>query len=214
MQHNIRVQKDADPLGCLGDLGWYVVRIALLVVVGGAKDNNNYEDAAISAQVTDYQLNDEGVPVDATCLVWFRNNVVLSFHCGFGSHFRQYVHVVGTKGGATMDDFVLPKSHPLQYQINSMNLTQYDLITEHDCQQVVVGENNNDSEDVQEVLMWNTFSHLAKAVDANGGWDNSNSCDDSVTGALVQSQITAANQKVLGALMESIQKGSAKIEIT
>lgn len=28
-QQNVRAKKDADPLGCLGDLGWYCVRAAL-----------------------------------------------------------------------------------------------------------------------------------------------------------------------------------------
>lgn len=30
LQDNIRVKPDLDPLGCLGDLGWYNTRIALL----------------------------------------------------------------------------------------------------------------------------------------------------------------------------------------
>ena len=228
LRHNIRVQKDADPLGCLGDLGWYVIRLALLVVMGynnnnsSSSNNNNvkvtYENVAISAQVVDYQVNEEGIPMDATCLVWFRNNIVLSFHCGFGSHFRQYVHVVGTKRGATMDDFVLPKAHPLTYQIQAMELTKYDLITEHEYEQVTIGaandENSNNSE-VQEVHMWRNFSRFSKALDANEGWgDDSSSSADGVLGAARElSQISTANQKILDALMASIQQGGAKVAI-
>ena len=194
LQNNVRVKKDGDLLGCLGDLGWYVVRLALLVVGPEAKLK--------SAHVTDYQVNDCGIPIDTTCLVHFSNNVVLSFHCGFKSHFRQYVKVVGTKAGASMNDFVLPKLHPVTYQIESMGLTEFDLITEHEMK-----EEEFDGP-VQEALMWDTFARLANAIDAEGWTGTSEDCQQ----ALNLSRISTENQKILDALMTSIAKGGVKVE--
>ena len=63
--NDIRVLKDGDPLGCLGDLGWYCVRLALLVFgkLGSSR--------ALTAQVVDFRLNDAGVPICASCFVHF-----------------------------------------------------------------------------------------------------------------------------------------------
>ena len=84
-----------------------------------------------------------------------------------------------------------------------MGLTEFDLITEHDCRVEEFGG------PVQEVLMWKAFSRLAKAIDANGWNGDSDDCQT----ALELSQVSAANQKVLDALMTSIQNGGTKVEM-
>ena len=63
-KYNIRLLKDCDPFGCIGDLGWYCVRIALVLMKGINKK-------ATSAQVTNVKCNDDGVPIDANCVVHF-----------------------------------------------------------------------------------------------------------------------------------------------
>lgn len=63
---NIRARKDGDPHGCVGDLGWYCIRYALMVFGKlGAKVK--------SAQVVDFELTKHGVPQDATCVVRFED---------------------------------------------------------------------------------------------------------------------------------------------
>lgn len=192
---DIRVKRNGDALGCLGDLGWYIVRAALLAF--------GPECPVTSAQAVDYTLNSEGVPIDATCIVKFKENKVLCFHCGFSAQFRQYVKVIGTDSWAEMDDFVLPKKHPVSYKVHSMNLTQYDLITEHTCH-----EEEFDGP-VQEVLMWQTFSKVIKAFETEGGWQSSSvECQE----AHALAQLSMDTQKVLDFLMGSIAKDGAKIE--
>jgi len=70
--NNIRCHKDMDPLGAIGDLGWYCVRFAVMVF--GQVDNA----APTRVKVVDYTCNDQGVPMDATCLVKFEK--VTSVH--------------------------------------------------------------------------------------------------------------------------------------
>jgi predicted dehydrogenase len=61
---NIRASKEGDPHGCIGDLGWYCIRYALMVF---GKLGSGYK----SSRVVDFKLNKHRVPVDATCVVQF-----------------------------------------------------------------------------------------------------------------------------------------------
>lgn len=68
-KNDIRTKKEGDFLGCVGDLGWYCVRMGLLVFTGS--DASVLKGSVTDVQVTQFQLNDEGVPLDADCLVYF-----------------------------------------------------------------------------------------------------------------------------------------------
>ena len=62
---NVRCQKDADPLGCIGDLGWYCVYMALLVF------HATHSARPIASRTVDFKCTEDGVPIDATCIVYF-----------------------------------------------------------------------------------------------------------------------------------------------
>lgn len=62
--NNIRCSTSGDPMGCVGDVGWYCVRMALLVFA---------PSQPLTMQVVDWTCTDEGVPMDATCLVKFQH---------------------------------------------------------------------------------------------------------------------------------------------
>lgn len=62
---NIRCQKDAEPLGCMGDLGWYCVYMALLIF------NASASARPVAARVVDFECTPDGVPIDASCVVYF-----------------------------------------------------------------------------------------------------------------------------------------------
>jgi predicted dehydrogenase len=63
--NNIRCQKGGDPMGCVGDLGWYCVYMAVLVF------RTTSSARPIACKVMDFTCTDEGVPIDASCLVYF-----------------------------------------------------------------------------------------------------------------------------------------------
>jgi hypothetical protein len=77
---DIRARKDGDPHGCIGDLGWYCIRYALVVF---EKLGSKVE----SAQVVDFEVNKHGVPIDATCVVQFQNvstgSGIIKYACTF-----------------------------------------------------------------------------------------------------------------------------------
>lgn len=57
-------ENGGDPLGCIGDVGWYCVRLALHVF--------GSDHVPVRARVTDFALNEQNVPMDATCIVEFQ----------------------------------------------------------------------------------------------------------------------------------------------
>jgi predicted dehydrogenase len=197
---NIRASAEGDPLGCIGDLGWYCVRLALLV----------FPTKPISAQVVDCKLNDEGVPINASCFVHFDDNRLLAFHCGFLTPLRQTAVICGSKAIVSLDDFVLPFGAPLHFELHSQSLTQYDLITRDDK---VIFE--ADTGPVQEVLMWQKFAKLAKVV---GSVDIASTCcwageNQEFQEANDLAVTTLVNQSVMHALMQSIASGGSKVNI-
>ena len=95
---NIRVNSKLEPLGALGDLGWYCVRISLCCCGG---------DLPVRVRATLFEQKN-GVPVDLRGDLIFSNSRTASFHCSFNTTLEQSCRISGTKGALTLDDFVLP----------------------------------------------------------------------------------------------------------
>jgi predicted dehydrogenase len=68
-QNDIRTKKNLDFMGCIGDLGWYCTRMGLLVFSGA--DARNLKGLVTGVQTARYELNDDGVPLVAECIVHF-----------------------------------------------------------------------------------------------------------------------------------------------
>merc|ERR1712194_843938 len=218
-ENDVRVKKDADCLGCIGDLGWYCVRMGLLVFTGS--DADLLRGAAMEAQVTRCHLNEEGVPLDAGCLVHFSANRVLSFHCSFLHPLNQTVRVSGTGSDYTaiMTDPVLPRrGDTLSYSLVRQDLVQYDEITTEERIEIQV-----DNSQVQEVCMWDNFATWARKIDSEVVTvDEKNGPRFSLRWKGESAEVKAANamglysmqtQMVVDALMQSIQLGGTKVEI-
>lgn len=189
-QNDIRTKIDGDPMGCIGDLGWYCIRMALLI----------FPTKPASARVVDFKLTSDGVPISASCLVHFEGDRVLVFQCGFLTPLRQSLDICGSKRRINMDDYVLPKGAPLQFDLHTMSLTENDLLTIHD-KDIVLCE----AGPVQEVLMWQNFSRFVRSVRAGSHqW-----AGDEAVSAIANAEMSLMNQKVLNALIDSIRLAEA-----
>ena len=93
----------ADPLGCLGDLGWYCVRAGLLAF--------GTDRPPVSAACVVVEENGAGVPVDCTGSCYFDadGQKALHFHCSYLHPLQQRLAVVGDRTVLTCDDFVIPR---------------------------------------------------------------------------------------------------------
>ncbi len=103
LMQNIRSSSDLEPLGCLGDLGWYNVRFSLWVL-----------QEQLPERVTGCLLSQQGrgsrgpVPMEFSGELFFAGGVSASFYCSFRTEIQQWANVGGTRGYLTVPDFVLP----------------------------------------------------------------------------------------------------------
>jgi len=229
LKDDIRMKKDGDLMGCIGDLGWYCVRMGLLVfssLDAGMLMRDDDDDGGrlvTAAQVVRYEVNEEGVPYDADGLVHFSGNRVLSFHCSFIHPLKQTVQISGTGSEYTaiMTDPVLPRDGDvLSYSLVKQGLICYDEITTEEVKQIQI-----DNSQVQEVCMWNNFARWARKVEQ----ETSSASSSSANGKSEQqrwmgesAEVKEANANafyslhtaiVMDALMESIRLGGAKVQV-
>ncbi len=96
---NIRVRPDLESLGCLGDVGWYNLRLSLWAM--------NWE---MPAEATGRIIgqNSGGVPTEFSGELVFRGGATASFYCSFVAAHQQWARLSGTRGAAEVRDFVLP----------------------------------------------------------------------------------------------------------
>lgn len=103
---NIRGDSALEPLGCLGDLGWYSVRFALWAMHWQLP----HEVTARILSQAGRQHGGSPVPFEFSGELIFAQGVSSSFYCSFLTAYSNWAIVTGTKGEVRVPDFALPKS--------------------------------------------------------------------------------------------------------
>ena len=94
---NIRVKKELAG-GCLGDLGYYCVRCILWA----------FDD--LPTQVFATARYYRGVELNLSGTLWFENERLAVFDCGYDTASRRWFEVAGTQASIVCDDFVIPRT--------------------------------------------------------------------------------------------------------
>ena len=95
---NIRGDSRLEPHGCVGDLGWYCIRLSLWAM--------NWQ---MPKAVTGRRLSNSGnVPTEFSGELVFEGNVSASFYCSFITENQEWANLSGTRGYLHIPDFVLP----------------------------------------------------------------------------------------------------------
>lgn len=105
-EKNIRSNAALEPLGCLGDLGWYCIRFALWVM-------NWRLPREVTGRILREACCDSSagpVPFTVSAELIFDDDVSCGFHCSFVSAYSNWVVATGTNGQLRVPDFVLPKN--------------------------------------------------------------------------------------------------------
>lgn len=102
MQSNIRVSNDLEPLGALGDLGWYNIRFTLWAM------KYQMPEKVSGRSLAEHGTGGKPVPTEFSGELFFPGDVTASFFCSFLTENQQWAHVSGTKGSVQVPDFVLP----------------------------------------------------------------------------------------------------------
>ena len=101
-EENIRTQTDADPLGGLGDLGWYTIRGILVAM--------DWEmPTSVTAQGNTLE---NGVPLAVVATMQFASGCLATMDCGFDVENREALEISGREGTVRVDGFVLVSTPP------------------------------------------------------------------------------------------------------
>lgn len=196
VRENIRGSHELEPQGCLGDLGWYTIRMALFV--------NKYE---LPQQVTGRLLAEhrsegatEGIPMEFSGELLFENGVSAGFYNSFLTEHQQLVHVSGSKGNVTFSDFVLPWfGNELALEVNNakFEVQGCDFVMEKHTTMHHIAEYSNNASDAQETNLFRTFNDLVLSGNIDSFWPS----------------VSLKTQIILDACLESARNGSRPIEI-
>ena len=103
-QSNIRTDSVLEPHGCLGDLGWYCIRMTLWAA------GLQMPTHVTARTITPLQGKESAgeVPGEFSAELLFPNGLSAAFYCSFLTGNQQTVLLSGSDGYLTVDDFVLP----------------------------------------------------------------------------------------------------------
>jgi predicted dehydrogenase len=169
IENNIRINSDLEPMGCLGDLGWYNIRISLFAM--------NYEmPSKVSGRLlTDMKRDDSPnpVPLEFSGELFWDNGVSAGFYCSFVTGHQQWTHISGTNGYLELPDFVLPFfSSEVAFDVGNHELDLHGCVfnmQEH-TRRVPVREYGNNEPGAQETNLFANFSSLVQSGTPDNSW--------------------------------------------
>jgi predicted dehydrogenase len=194
LQNNIRVSNELEPLGCLGDLGWYNIRFSLWVMkyrmplkVGGR-------------MLAEYGTGPAPVPLEFCGELFFAGGESASFYCSFNTELQQWAHICGTKGSISVRDFVLPyygceSEFVADRPVFNVKGTKYHW--ESHPKRFAVTEYSDGAPDAQETNMIRNFSTLVLSGKPDPTWG----------------EIALKTQTVLDACLASARSGGALVDV-
>lgn len=190
---NIRTHSELEPYGCLGDLGWYCIRLFLWIMQGKMP----VEVRARLLSTLQGTHSPASVPGELSAEMIFDNGVSAQFYCSFVTENQQWAHLSGSRGYLRIDDFVLPY-HGCEVDV----LAGQDVFAVDNCsfhmqphhKRYAVSEVDAGHASAQEVRMFEHFSDLVLRGQRDQAWPT----------------WTLATQKVLDACFQSAhQQGAA-----
>lgn len=167
--NNIRTSGELEPLGCLGDLGWYNVRFALWVM--------NYQ---MPERVTGHMLDEtqrsdsrSSVPTEFSGELFFAQGISAGFYCSFNTGTAQWANISGTKGYVHLPDFVVGNyGNEMAFTVTNAGLNQQscDFNMEDHTRRVAIPEYSNGWGNSQETNLFRNFSHLVLSQKTDASW--------------------------------------------
>jgi len=193
---NIRAHSKLEPLGCLGDLGWYNIRFTLWAM-------NWVLPAKLSGRIlAEHRRPDSpaAVPTEFSAELFYADGVSASFYCSYLAEIQQWANLGGTKGFLYVPDFVLPRygaevafevSNPIYY------ITGCNFNMEEHTRRCAVPEYGNSTENAQETNMFRRFAELTFSGQPDHCWG----------------EMALKTQQVLDACLQSARSGGCIIDL-
>ncbi len=193
---NIRTSNVLEPLGCLGDLGWYNIRFSLWVM-------NEQLPQRVTGRILAGHNSGAGpqVPMEFSGEMIFAGGQSASFYCAFRAGNQQWANVSGTHGYLHVRDFVVPfYGNEVSFETNSPVLrvrSCCDFGIESYPRRFTVQEYGNGMANAQETNMIRTFAQIALSGQLQPRWGEQ----------------ALATQQVLDALLSSARQDSREVAV-
>ena len=196
-QNNIRASGELEPLGALGDLGWYNIRFSLWVM--------NYEmPVRVSGRMlTEAKRTDStsAVPIEFSGELFFKNGATATYYCSFRTANQQTAVISGTKGFASLVDFVVGNyGNEMAFTVTNSGLTQIscDFNMEDHTRRVATHEYSGGWSNSQETNMVRNFSNLVLTGKTDSHWP----------------EISLKTQQVMDACVKSARDNGKLVELS
>jgi predicted dehydrogenase len=196
LEENIRMTSDLEPMGCLGDLGWYTSRMILWIM--------EYEmpEQVVGRLLTAQSRDDspEPVPVEFSAEFFYPNGVSASYYNSFITENQQWVNIAGSKGYIYIPDFVLPfVGNEVGFDINQsrFKVDGCDFNMEKHVRHVAVDEYGGGHKNAQESYLFRNFSEIVLSDNLDPLWG----------------ELTLKTQKLLDAALASAQNNSLPVMV-
>jgi predicted dehydrogenase len=166
---DIRAMAALEPLGCLGDLGWYNIRFALWVL-NGALPTRVCAHALASLDGPDMPA---ALPTDFTAELFFADGASAAFYCSFLTEHQQWANVSGSGGFVHVPDFVLPyHGGRVAFEVSNavFDIRGCDFNMEEHTRRVLLPEGSQAAEQAQETHMFHTFAELVLSGRRDASW--------------------------------------------
>ncbi len=195
-QDNIRLHSGLEPLGCLGDLGWYCIRFTLCML------DEKLPTRVCGHLLASHQRPDSpaSVPTEFSAELFFPEGVSASFFCSFLAEIQQWANVGGAKGFVHVPDFVLPRyGAEAAFEVSNpvFHVRGCDFNMEDHRRRVAVHEYSNSAPNSQEANMFRNFAALVLSRRPDDSWD----------------RMVLKTQQVLDACLQSARADGQMVEI-
>lgn len=166
---NIRGQAALEPQGCAGDLGWYCIRLALMVF----KDQRPIRVTARSHTPRADQAAQPIAPAELSGELLFPGGATASFYCSFRAGLQQWAHISGTHGSIYIPDYVLPHAGPeLHFEVAQpeFHVRGCEFRMDPNVRVHTVAEHSHGAPAAQEANLFRNFSAQALSGRLNPEW--------------------------------------------
>ena len=191
---NIRASSALEPLGCLGDLGWYNVRFSLWVM------KYQMPETVTGRILSAYGSGPNAVPSEFTGELFFADGVTAGFYCSFRTEIQQWASVGGSRGHVHVPDFVVPfygAEVAFTADRSAFNVTGCHYHMESHPRRHAVAEYSDGTANAQEANMVRTFGALVAGDKPDPTWG----------------EISLKSQLVLDACLKSARAGGTPVPL-
>jgi len=196
LQNNIRVSSTLEPAGCLGDLGWYNIRLSLWAM------KYQMPQAVTGRLLSEIRSpgSSQPTPTEFSGELLFANGVSAGFYCSFLTEQQQLGHISGNRGHLVLNDFVLPfYGAEVSFEVSNARFVATGCLfnMEPHFRRVAVSEYAGNHPTSQETNLFRNFAALVLSGKIDNHWPD----------------VALQTQRVMDACWKSAQQNGAPVTL-